>query len=86
MSTDDLFKEMRAAADSWAAGLIDGNALHSAVADYTDSVYGSGRNVGAGGLGTKRVGVSRVVEPEGKGLRSHPDVASATTLHTRETR
>lgn len=38
MSTDDLFKEMRAAADSWAAGLIDGNALHSAVVDYTDAV------------------------------------------------
>lgn len=38
MSTDDLFREMCAAADSWASGDISDESLHSAVVDYTDAV------------------------------------------------
>lgn len=38
MSTDDLFKEMCAAADGWASGDISDESLHSAVVDFTDAV------------------------------------------------
>ncbi len=38
MNTDDLFKEMCAAADGWANGDISDESLHSAVVDFTDAV------------------------------------------------
>lgn len=34
------YKAMRKAADDYAAGRIGGDALHSAIVDYTDSIIG----------------------------------------------